>query len=84
VWFRRIGLSALAAFLIAGLVGVFGQTGESAYASSGAAELRVHASGALRSGLVDEEIIEPAVEIRVGVEPGGTADQVSVAVVVVR
>lgn len=62
VWFRRVGLLILTAFLVAGLVGVFGQTGESASASSGATELRVDASGALRSGLV----YQARIEIRAG------------------
>src|ERR1051325_2444386 len=52
VWARRVFITVVLAFLVLGLLNVFGQTTSTSEASSDAADLRVSAPDALRGGLL--------------------------------
>jgi hypothetical protein len=58
VWARRVFIAVLLAFLVLGLLNVFGQTTSTSDASSDAADLRVIAPSALRGGLLYQVEIE--------------------------
>jgi hypothetical protein len=53
-WLTRVGIALFAAFLVVGLVNVFGQRVETASATAAAADLEVKAPSAVRSGLIYE------------------------------
>jgi hypothetical protein len=53
-WLLRLGIVLFAAFLVAGLLNVFGQRVETSSASAAAADLEVKAPSAIRSGLIYE------------------------------
>jgi hypothetical protein len=53
-WFRRALIALVAAFVVAGLVNVFGQRPATATVRSSAADLEVYAPKRLRSGLYYE------------------------------
>jgi hypothetical protein len=53
-WLTRVGIALFAAFLVVGLLNIFGQKVETASATSAAADLEVKAPSAVRSGLIYE------------------------------
>jgi hypothetical protein len=53
-WLTRVGIALFAAFLVVGLLNVFGQKVETASATAPAADLEVEAPSAVRSGLIYE------------------------------
>lgn len=52
VWARRVFIAVVVAFLVLGLLNVFGQTTSTTEASSHAADVRVNAPSAVRGGLL--------------------------------